>query len=202
MAFGTTDRRKADVAEGAAIAVAHVSTRRGNRLGVVVLGEGDQRFYRPQQGRSGLMAALHVVRDRPAGSVNLRKGLNLLDALATQPSVVVIVSDFRDPVDWHRELLRLAAHHQVLAVEVRDEREQTLVDVGELRLFDPETGDQLTVDTGDQALRELFAAAAADDRRALATGFAFSGVPHVALSTEGDWLRPLTSFLKRPHGRS
>ena len=33
MAFGTADRRKWDVAEGVALAVGHVTTRRGNRLG-------------------------------------------------------------------------------------------------------------------------------------------------------------------------
>ena len=37
MRFGTADRRKADVAEGVAIAVGHLATRRGNRLGVVVV---------------------------------------------------------------------------------------------------------------------------------------------------------------------
>src|SRR6266545_8280672 len=35
MRFGTAERRKADVAEGVAIAVAHMATRRGNRLGAV-----------------------------------------------------------------------------------------------------------------------------------------------------------------------
>jgi hypothetical protein len=33
MSFGTADRRKADVAEGVALAVGHVGTRHGNRLG-------------------------------------------------------------------------------------------------------------------------------------------------------------------------
>ena len=41
MAFGTADRRKADVAEGVALAVGHVATRRGNRLGVLGFGAGD-----------------------------------------------------------------------------------------------------------------------------------------------------------------
>ncbi|HEY3524010.1 MAG TPA: DUF58 domain-containing protein, partial [Candidatus Limnocylindrales bacterium] len=40
MAFGTTDRRKADVAEGVAIAVGHLATRRGNRLAVLAFGDG------------------------------------------------------------------------------------------------------------------------------------------------------------------
>jgi uncharacterized protein (DUF58 family) len=85
----------------------------------------------------------------------------------------------------------------VLAVEVRDPREQELADVGELRLVDPETGRQLRVDTGDRRLRERFAAVAADERRTLVTSLASAGVRHVALSTEGDWLRPLAGFLRR-----
>ncbi len=85
----------------------------------------------------------------------------------------------------------------MLAVEVRDPREQELADVGELRLVDPETGRQLRVDTGDRGLRERFATAAADERATLVRTLASVGVRHVALSTEGDWLRQLTSFLRR-----
>ena len=40
MAFGTAERRKADVAEGVALAVGHAATRRGNRLGLVAFGAG------------------------------------------------------------------------------------------------------------------------------------------------------------------
>ena len=53
MTFGTADRRKADVAEGVALAIGHVATRRGNRLGVVALGGGEPRVLRPRQGRLG-----------------------------------------------------------------------------------------------------------------------------------------------------
>ena len=38
MSFGTGERRKADVAEGVAIAVGYAATRRGNRLGTVAFG--------------------------------------------------------------------------------------------------------------------------------------------------------------------
>src|SRR5205085_7913588 len=56
MKFGTADRRKTDVAEGVALAVGHVATRRGNRLGVVAIGGGEPRIVRPRQGRLGLLA--------------------------------------------------------------------------------------------------------------------------------------------------
>jgi uncharacterized protein (DUF58 family) len=93
--------------------------------------------------------------------------------------------------------LRLAGRHAVLAVEIRDPREQELADVGELRLVDPETGRQLRVDTSDRRLRERFATAATQERRALVSSLASIGVRHVALSTDGDWLHPLTAFLRR-----
>ena len=39
MTFGTAERRKADVAEGAALAIGYAATRRGNRLGLVTFGD-------------------------------------------------------------------------------------------------------------------------------------------------------------------
>ena len=197
MAFGTAERRKADVAEGVALAVGHAATRRGNRLGLVAFGSGDPRWRRPRQGRRGLLLTLAALRDDPAGAGGLAEGLALLDGVALQRSLVVIVSDFRGPPDWRGALLRIAGRHPTLAIEIRDRREQELADVGELRLVDPETGRHLRVDTSDARLRERFAEAAAEERSGLVRMLAAAGVRHVALKTEGDWLRELAAFLKR-----
>jgi uncharacterized protein (DUF58 family) len=197
MAFGTGDRRKADVAEGVAIAVGWAATKRGNRLGTVAFGRRSQ-YERPRQGRRALLDTLELLRELPPeGTGTLREALELTDRVARQRSLIVVVSDFRGPPNWRPPLLRLSGRHTVLAVEVRDPREQELADVGELRLVDPETGRQLRVDTSDRALRERFATAAADERSALVAMLASAGVRHVPLSTEGDWLRPLAMFLRR-----
>jgi len=201
MAFGTAERRKADVAEGVAIAVGYAATRRGNRLGLVSFG-AESRCDPPRQGRVALIETLRLLREvPPAGTGSLGNALELTDRVARQRSLIVIVSDFRGPLDWRPALLRLAGRHTVLAVEVRDPREQELADVGELRLVDPESGRQLRVDTSSAKLRERFAAAAGAERRQLVTMLSSVGVRHVALSTEGDWLRPLAAFLRRSEGR-
>jgi uncharacterized protein (DUF58 family) len=198
MTFGTADRRKADVAEGVALAIGHVATRRGNRLGLVAFGGDELLTTPPRQGRLGLLGALDLLRRQgEPGAGSLGRALDATDALARQRSLVVVVSDFRGPRDWTGSLLRLAGHHQVVAVEVRDPREQELADVGELRLVDPETGRQLRVDTRDAKLRARFAQAADEERRSLVTSLSSAGVAHVALSTRGDWLRPLASFMRR-----
>jgi uncharacterized protein (DUF58 family) len=202
MAFGTAERRKADVAEGVAVAVGYAATRRGNRLGLVAFGD-EPTVERPRQGRIALLETLRLLRELPTrGTGTLRAALELTDRVARQRALVVVVSDFRGAIDWQPALLRLAGRHTVLAVEIRDPREQELADVGVLRLVDPETGRQLRVDTADAQLRERFAAAAADERTALVRLLSDAGARHVALSTEGDWLRPLAGFLRRrPRGR-
>jgi uncharacterized protein (DUF58 family) len=203
MNFGTAERRKTDVAEGAAIAIGHVATRRGNRLGVVTFGDANPLSTPVRQGRRGLLGlltALHEEAEEPEGRVgatSLGEAIRRADALARQRSFVVLVSDFRGPDDWRRPLLQLAGRHDVVAVEIRDPREQELPNAGELWLVDPETGRQLRVDTRSAKLRQRFAAAAAAERGHVAQTFASLGVRHVVLTTSGDWLRELALFLRR-----
>jgi uncharacterized protein (DUF58 family) len=201
MQFGTADRRKVDVSEGVAVAIGHLATRRGNRLGVVSFGGAESTALPPRQGRIGLIGLLAALRNEPPaegpGSLMLGGALRKAGALARQRSLVVVVSDFRGDREWRRPLLELAGHHDVVAVEVRDPREQELSDAGLLYLVDPETGRQLRVDTRSRRLRERFAVAAAAERAEVARMLASAGARHVVLSTAGDWLRPLVTFLRR-----
>ena len=199
MHFGTADRRKADVADGVAIATGHIATRRGNRLGVTTFGDGSPTTLPPTQGRMGLIGLLATLQREPeqeqVGPTSLGAALRHTGAIARQRGIIVIVSDFRGPLDWRKPLLELMSRHEVLAVEIRDPREQELPNVGELWLVDPETGRQIRVDTRSASLRERFADAAAEERTGVARVLTALGVPHVVLSTSGDWLRTYAVFL-------
>jgi uncharacterized protein (DUF58 family) len=204
MAFGTAERRKADVAEGAALAIGYAATRRGNRLGLVTFGDDTPRTLPARQGRAGLLGLLLALRKeealgarKPSGSeTSIGEAMRRVGNMARQRSYVVVVSDFRGPRDWRRSLLALGGRHHVVAVEIRDAREMELPKFGTLRLVDPETGRQLRVDTSSDALRARFATAAAEERRQVAAEITSAGARHVVLPTHGDWLRDLTGFLR------
>ena len=205
MRFGTADRRKWDVAEGVAVATGHLASRRGNRIGVATFGGAESLVLPPRQGRVGLLAVLLAVRREPeterVGATSIGSALTQIAKIARQRSLVVVVSDFRGPPDWRSPLLEVASRHAVVAVEIRDPREQALPNIGHVWLVDPETGRKLHVDTSRRRLRERFAEAAEKDRAALARALASLGVPHLTLSTEGDWLRPFASFVERERRR-
>ena len=228
MTFGTADRRKADVAEGVAIAFGHLATQRGNRLGLVTYGGSADRQIPPTSGRRGLLATLLAARVdvepvggmAPAvgtesswdivgsaglaapspggtvGAVSPASALRFAAGAAPRGGLVVIVSDFRGPRDWRPALAAVTAHHHVLAVEIRDRREDDLPDVGELTLVDGETGREVRVDTSSRLLRERFAEAAELDRGAVARDLRRLRVGHVVLTTSGSWLRSLAGRLR------
>jgi uncharacterized protein (DUF58 family) len=209
MTFGTALRRKADVAEGVAVAVGHLATQRGNRLGIVAFGGAVDRPIQPIGGRAGLLATLLIARDdspharshdpaadAPARHDDLAHALRFVAAAALRGGLVVIVSDFRGPRDWLRPLAAVATRQHVLAVEIDDPREGDLPDVGELTLTDAETGRSVRVDTASAGLRDRFRAAAADERGSLAHDLRRAGVSHVVLSTADDWLRTLAARLR------
>jgi uncharacterized protein (DUF58 family) len=198
MSFGTADRRKADVAEGVALATGHIATRRGNSLGVIAFGNGRPRIIPPAQGRAGMLGLLTALREEPptegGSTTTLGDALRTVSALARQSKLMVVVptSQRRRLARPHRRALRPPLS---LAVEVRDPREQDLPNVGELWLIDPETGRQLRVDTARRRVRERFAEAAAAERAEVARQITAFGAQHVVLSTSGDWLRTFAGFL-------
>jgi uncharacterized protein (DUF58 family) len=201
MHFGTADRRKADVAEGVALVVGQLATKRSNRLGVFAFGGVDTRTLPPRQGRAGLLGLLVALREEPpeegGGATSLGAALRQSAGLARQGGLVVLVSDFRGPHDWLDPLRALRARHSILAVEIQDPREQELPSMGVLALVDPETGRQVRADTRSRKLRERFARAAADERAQVAGLLRDARVDHVVLSTAGDWLRPLAKRMGR-----
>ena len=199
MAFGTADRLKSDVAEGVSQVVARAATRHGGRLAVFTAG-GPERMLAPRGGPHAKIGLRRLLEEGVAVDGFADRGLapvlHRVGRLTRQPGLVVVVSDFRGALDWQLPLRALAARHRLLAVEIRDPREERLEPVGRLSLVDPESGALLEVDTSRRALRERFAAAAAQERAGVATALRRAGCDHVVLSTKGDWLRELGRALR------
>ncbi len=201
MAFGTADRLKCDVAEGVALLTARLATRRGGRVALATCGAAHERRLRPRGGRSALAAVRRVLAEgvatdgRPDDHA-LGRALGRTGRAASQTGLIVVVSDFRGPLSWRREMAALGARHSVLAVEVRDPREAALPAAGNLVLVDPESGRHLNVDSSDTRLREHYALAERARSEAVAADLRRAGAEHVVLETAGDWLRELGRTLR------
>jgi uncharacterized protein (DUF58 family) len=206
MAFGTQDRLKSDVAEGVARVVTRSGLRRAGKVGLLTFGAtGGGTLLAPRGGRRamiGIRRALEagVAPDGTTDPAGLDRGLQRLGRLARRPGLVVVVSDFRSDDGWQRPLRALAKRHEVVCVEVSDPREAELPDAGTTVLVDPETGREIEVDLSSPKLRDAFATAERARALKVAQDVRRAGARHVALRSEGDWLRGLGAGLARSRG--
>ncbi len=194
MAFGTSRRLKADVAEGVALVFARLGLRRAGSVGVIAFGAPEgARILPPRGSRRGMVAvqkllAEGVAIDGQHHVHGLADALGRLLRLGNQPGLVVVISDFRDQGDWERPLGGLRLRHAMIAVDIADPREAELPALGRLALVDPETGTVVRVDSSNRRLRERFAALEHERRATVAAEFRRLGIRHIQLSTDQDWL--------------
>ncbi|HWD65970.1 MAG TPA: DUF58 domain-containing protein [Solirubrobacteraceae bacterium] len=201
MAFGTARRLKADVAEGAALVFGRLGVRRAGSIGLVAFGAGPAQVLPPRGAKPALVAlrgllAAGVSPDGRGDPNDLADALTRAARLATQPGLVVVISDFRDQHGWERPLGSLRLRHATLAVEITDPREADLPAVGRLALVDPETGALVRVDTSRGPLRDRFAQLEAERRQRVTDELRRLGVHQVSLSTEQDWLVELGRHIR------
>jgi uncharacterized protein (DUF58 family) len=197
MAFGTAERLKADLAEGAALLFARLGVRRAGSVGVVAFGVPGEpagiRVLPPRGSKPGLVAVRKLLEQgvSPDGQSEpdaLAAALGRTFKLSRLPGLVVVVSDFRDQREWERPLGALRLRHAVVAIEVGDPAEAELPAVGRLALVDPETGELVRVDSSNSRLRERFAALERERRAVVASELRRLGIMHIAISTDQDWL--------------
>jgi uncharacterized protein (DUF58 family) len=210
MDFGTADTDKRDLVVAAVGAIGFLSSRMGDRFGALVLHDEFLHRMPARTGRSALYGLLHSLMDAPRGQVvadppDLAEGIDVLAASRRRRGMRVVVSDFLDAEPsldpeverpWERPIRRLAARHQVLAVEVIDPRELELPDVGRVAFADPETGKVREVHLSPK-IRHAYAEAAALQREGTRIALRRAGVAHLVLRTDRDWVFDIAQFVMR-----
>jgi uncharacterized protein (DUF58 family) len=182
--------------------MARLITQHGNRAGLMRYSIDVDCVITPRADRMHVLHLLHRLMQRPLYDAAKARKVTQLQALLQRASetikrrsAVFIVSDFISEPGWDVALKRLAQRHDVVVVEVNDPLEATLPDVGLMTLEDPETGEQLFVDTTDPALRARFAGLHQAQAESRIRTFADAGVTVLSLRTDQSLIDNLVRFV-------
>jgi uncharacterized protein (DUF58 family) len=200
MAFGTGARLKSDVAAGVATVLGRLAVRRGGRAGLILCGGEAESVLPPRSGRRASAAIERAVRagvvpDRAGDPDSLARALARVRRLARVPGLVAVVSDFRSE-GWEPSLRALGQRHSLVAVDIRDPREQALPAVGTLRLVDPESGVEVEANTRDERVRRRYAEREQARRASLRDALRAAAAEQLVLDTDSPWLETLGRRLR------
>src|SRR5256714_3677495 len=179
--WGTARCLKRQVAREFSAVVGQLLIGRGNRVGALLFDDRVRSIIPPSAGRTALLQliarmerATHGLQPSPSGerqgpkfpapsgggqgggATDLASALAEAGRLIRRPSMMVLISDFMTPDGWQKPLSALAIRHEVVAVWIKDPREGEIPDVGVVTFEDPESGEQILVDTRSAHLRARF----------------------------------------------
>lgn len=197
--FGTVRTEKRELVLAAATAITHLTAKTGNRIGAIVT-TGENSFRIPAV--AGTNHARYLMRKLAATprALSGRRGdlAQALEQVRRPPrkrGMVVVVSDFLGEPDWERPLRGLGDRHELLGIEVLDPQELDLPAAGLMTFADPESGEQVEVQTSDPKLRARYADAARQQREGIALMLRRAGADHLQLRTDSDWLSDMVKFV-------
>ncbi|MGB5265717.1 MAG: DUF58 domain-containing protein [Polyangiales bacterium] len=195
--FGSTDKPKIETVAEVAALLAFSAIKNNDRVGLILFTDRIERFVPPKKGRSHVMRVVtEILNANPEGEgTDLRVALDLLGGIGKRRTVAFVISDFI--ADQYEKALKVvAAKHDVIPIQILDPREDELADVGLALVEDLETGELVEVDTSNSKVRVEYAREAQRQRAAREHLFRRLQLDHVTVSTERDFVRPLTELFR------
>jgi len=196
--FGSIEESKRELAAEVAAILAFSAITNNDKVGLLLFSDRVELFIPPKKGR---LHILRLIREmlffRPKGKgTDLSGALEYLNKVVTRRAVVFLISDFFTG-DFSKPLTVSAKRHDMVAIPIIDPAEEVLPNVGVILLEDPETGEQIEVDTSRRLISKGYAEMADKRSKELLSLFGARRIDTLQLRTDRDYLPVLRNFFDR-----
>ena len=160
MAFGSGAKEKRESAVEFAAAMSMAASSNNDKVGVCLFTDEVEKYVVPAKGKTHILRLirelLYFIPERKG--TDIKVALDYLNNTLTRRSIVFLVTDALNVSEMERQLTITAARHDLVMVLVKDPREQEIPDVGLIEIEDPETGEEVILDTSNRAIIDEFLA--------------------------------------------
>ena len=200
--FGSVSQSKRELAAEVACLLAFSAIRNNDKVGLILFTDQVELFIPPKKGRSHTLRLIREILFFQPQSRGTEPALALdyLNKVVTRRAVVFFVSDFQTG-DFSRALNITSRRHDFIAIQIEDEREESLPNIGIITLEDAETGEQIELNTGDRGTRSRFNQLAREHRAEVARTLRRNNIDAISLWTGADYLPALKSFFRQRERR-
>lgn len=200
--YGSHGPSKRELMAEVAALLAFSALQNKDKVGLILFTDEIELFVPAKKGSSHVLRLIReILYHRPMRhQTALAPTVHILQNHVRRRSLVFLISDFLFPGDLASDLRTVSRQHDMIAIQVSDPAEYALPPAGRVRLEDPETGDQIEINTSSPKLRRAYAAEAARWQAELDGQFRRLAIDKIALGTDRDYLPALHAFFKGRHG--
>ena len=196
--FGTQHQMKKEMVTEIAATLAFSAIQNNDKIGVVFFSDKIEKYIPPKKGRKHILYIIREMLDFQPESrkTDVKKSVEFLTGIMKRRCTAFLLSDFYTRDDFEQALTICNRKHDVVAIQVYDQRAKTLPDVGLMKVRDAETGHEMIIDTSSKKLRRAHTQYWLSRQQSLINTFNKSNVDHVSMATDEDFVKQLLLLFK------
>src|SRR5574344_224050 len=191
--FGTAHQTKRDMVTEIAATLAFSAIQNNDKIGVIFFSDKIEKYIAPKKGRKHILYIIRELLDFKPQSrrTDIGMAVSYFTRMMKRRCTAFLLSDFYTRDDFYKEMQIANSKHDMIAIQVYDQREKMLPDIGLMKVRDSETGHEMIIDTSSAKFRHAHTAywlEREDDLRRL---FAMSNVDWTSIATNEDFTKAL-----------
>ena len=196
--FGTLSQMKRDMMAEVATTLAFSTIANNDKVGVIFFSDKIEKFIPAKKGKTHV---LHIIRELlsfepTSAGTDIAQALQYFANAQKRHCTAFLISDFIGAGNMYQPLMIASNRHEVNAIQIYDRREAELPNIGLVKFHDAETGNDLWVDTAITSVRDNYAQAWRDNQNEMQQLFTRTGVSHVSVRTDEDYVKALMHLFK------
>ena len=197
--FGTQKQMKRDMVTEIAATLAFSAIQNNDKIGVIFFSDKIEKYIPPKKGRKHILYIIREMLDFQPESTrtDVKQAIEFLSSVQKRRTTAFILSDFYVRGDFLQSLQIANRKHDVVAIQVYDQRARELPDVGLMKVVDAETGYEQYVDTSSKKLRQAYNKYWLTRQSQLLDTFNKSNVDSVSIATNEDFVKSLLLLFKK-----
>ncbi len=195
--FGTTNQLKKEFITEVSAVLAFSAMQNNDKVGVIFFSDKVEKYIPPKKGKQHILRIIRELLnfDPDAKGTDLGAALVYLNNLIKKRSITFILSDFL--TEGYEDPFRIAAkRHDIIGLRIFDPMEETIPNVGLIRMADAETGKKLWIDTASSKVRERYKKYNEEKVSYFKTIFSKAGKDVVSIRTDHSYEKALLGFFK------
>lgn len=197
--FGTVRQTKREMVTEIAATLAFSAIQNNDKIGVIFFSDRIEKFIPPKKGRKHI---LYIIREllnlKPESErTDIGQAVEYMTNAIKKRCTVFVLSDFMDNKDFSQQLTIANRKHDVVALQVYDQRMAELPDVGIMKLKDAESGEEIYVDTSSKAVRRAHHEWWVKYQLYLKGVFAKCSIDTVSVRTDEDYVKALMNLFQK-----
>lgn len=197
--FGSVNVMKKEIITEIAATLAFSAIQNNDKIGVLFFSDKIEKFIPPQKGKKHILYIIRELIDfKPDDTkTDISLVLKYLTNAIKKRCTAFLISDFIDKGGFKDALTIANRKHDVVAIQVYDQRETELPSVGLMKVKDAETGAERWIDSSSAKVGSAFSEWWNTRQNEMNNAFKKCRVDSVSVRTDEDYVKALIALFEK-----